>query len=129
MPLYTLHRTHMHSSTLGVVSFIKGEETWVPPYLEREIIAIGGQRVDGDNPDVIDAEKVEALPLSFDERRDEIFAAFKLLVETNDSKDFTGAGVPTVAAVKKLVGAGCDADRAEVIELWSEFRVLADEAK
>ena len=76
---------------------------------------------------MLDAEKAAPIPLSFDERRDEIFAAFKLLVETNDSKDFTGAGVPTVAAVKKLVG--LDADRAEVIELWSEFRVLADEAK
>ncbi len=127
MPLYTLHRNYLHSSTLGVISFVKGEETMVPPLLEREIIAIGGRRVEGDNPDVLDAEKAAPIPLSFDERRDEIFAAFKLLVETNDSKDFTGAGVPTVAAVKKLVG--LDADRAEVIELWSEFRVLADEAK
>jgi len=127
MPLYTLHRTHTLRSTFGVISFVKGEETMVPPLLEREIIAIGGRRVEGDNPDVLDAEKAAPIPLSFDERRDEIFAAFKLLVETNDSKDFTGAGVPTVAAVKKLVG--LDADRAEVIELWSEFRVLADEAK
>ena len=47
----------------------------------------------------------------------------KLIVETNESKDFTGAGVPTVAAVKKLVGAECEVDRAEIIELWGEFRV------
>ena len=127
MPLYTLHRNYLHSSTLGVISFVKGEETMVPPLLEREIIAIGGRRVEGDNPDVLDAEKTAPIPLSFDERRDEIFAAFKLLVESNESKDFTGAGVPTVSAVKKLTG--LDADRAEVIELWSEFRVLADEAK
>lgn len=127
MPLYTLHRNYLHSSTLGVVSFVKDEETMVPPILEREIIAIGGRRVEGDNPDVLDAEKAAPIPLSFDERRDEIFAAFKLLVESNESKDFTGAGVPTVSAVKKLTG--LDADRAEVIELWSEFRVLADEAK
>lgn len=129
MPLYTLHRTHTHRSTLGVISFIEGEPTMVPPILEREIIAIGAQRVEGDNPDVIATEKAAPIPLSFDERRDEIFAAFKLLVETNESKDFTGAGVPTVVAVKKLVGTDCDVDRAEIIELWADFRVLADEAK
>lgn len=127
MPLYTLHRNYLHSSTLGVVSFVKGEETMVPPILEREIIAIGGRRVEGDSPDVLDAEKAAPIPLSFDERRDKIFTAFKLLVETNESKDFTAAGVPTVSAVNKLTG--LDADRAEVVELWAEFRVLADEAK
>ena len=127
MPLYTLHRTHTLRSTFGVISFIEDEPTMVPPILEREVVAIGGRRVEGDNPSVLDDEKVEAPQLSFDERRDEIFAAFKLLVETNESKDFTGAGVPTVAAVKKLVE--CDVDRNEIIELWGEFRVLADEAK
>ena len=63
MPLYTLHRNYLHSSTLGVISFVKGEETMVPPLLEREIIAIGGRRVEGDNPDVLDAEKAAPIPL------------------------------------------------------------------
>ena len=129
MPLYTLHRNYLHRSTLGVISFVKDEETMVPPYLEREIIAIGGQRVEGANPSVLDEEQAAPIPLSFVERRDEIFAAFKLIVEGNESKDFTGAGVPTVAAVKKLVGAECEVDRPEIIELWGEFRVMADEAK
>lgn len=127
MPLYTLHRTHTLRSTFGVISFIEDEPTMVPPILEREVVAIGGRRVEGDNPSVLDDEKIEPLPLSFDERRDEIFAAFKLLVEANESKDFTGAGVPTVAAVKKLVDT--EVDRNEIVALWGEFRVLADEAK
>lgn len=127
MPLYTLHRTHTLRSTFGVISFIEDEPTMVPPILEREVVAIGGRRVEGDNPSVLDDEKVEPLPLSFDERRDEIFAAFKLLVEANESKDFTGAGVPTVAAVKKLVDT--EVDRNEIVALWGEFRIQADEAK
>ena len=127
MPLYTLHRTHTHRSTLGVISFVEGEPTMVPPFLEREIIGIGGKRVEGENPSVLDEEKPAPPPLSFAERRDEIFAAFKLIVEANESKDFTGAGVPTVAAVKKLVDG--DVDRNEIVELWGEFRVEADEAK
>ena len=127
MPLYTLHRTHTLRSTFGVISFSEDEPTMVPPILEREVVAIGGRRVEGDNPSVLDDEKVEPLPLSFDERRDEIFAAFKLLVEANESKDFTGAGVPTVAAVKKLVDT--EVDRNEIVALWGEFRIQADEAK
>ncbi len=127
MPLYTLHRTHTLRSTFGVISFIEDEPTMVPPILEREVVAIGGRRVEGDNPSVLDDEKIEPLPLSFDERRDEIFAAFKLLVEANESKDFTGAGVPTVAAVKKLVDT--EVDRNEIVALWGEFRIQADEAK
>lgn len=128
MPLYTLHRTHTHNSTLGVVSFIKNEETWVPPILEKEIVAIGGMPVSGTGPDVLGEEaEQKAAPLSFSERRDEIFAAFKLIVEGNESNDFTGAGVPTVAAVKKLFDG--EVARNEIIELWGEFRVLADEAK
>lgn len=128
MPLYTLHRNHTHNSTLGVLSFIKGEETWVPPILEREIVAIGGMPVSGTGPDVLgDEAEPEAAPQSFNERRDEIFAAFQLIVETNEPKDFTGAGVPTVAAVKKLVTS--DIDRNEIVELWGEFRVQGDEAQ
>ena len=46
--------------------------------------------------------------------------AFALLVERNDSKDFTGAGVPSVKAVEKLVD--FDVDRNEVVALWQAYR-------
>ena len=49
-----------------------------------------------------------------------IRTAFALLPERNDSKDFTGAGVPSVKAVEKLVD--FDVDRNEVVALWQAYR-------
>jgi hypothetical protein len=125
MALYKLNRNHTHRSTLGIVSFIKDEPTWVVPALEKEVIAIGAERVDGDTPDVLEPEKKESLPLSLQERAEAVFAAFQLIAERNEAKDFTGAGVPTVKAVEKLVE--FDVDRSEVVELWNEFKVVKDE--
>lgn len=127
MPNYVLHRNHTHRSTLGVLSFVKGEPTWVTPVMEKEIIAIGGERVDGDTPDVLPPEAAEVVPLSFQERRDAIFTAFQLISERNESKDFTGAGVPTVKSIEKLTD--FDVDRNEVVELWGEFKAEKAEAQ
>lgn len=127
MPKYVLQRNHTHRSTLGVISFAKGEPTWVPPIMEKEIVAIGGERVDGDKPDVLDPEAVEVQPLSFDERQEAIFAAFELIAERNDSKDFTGAGVPTVKSVEKVTG--FDVDRNELVDMWGEFKAKKAEAQ
>lgn len=127
MPEYVLQRNHTHRSTLGVISFTKGEPAWVPPIMEKEIIAIGGERVDGDKPDVLDPEKVEEVPLSFQDRRTAIFAAFELISERNESKDFTGAGVPTVKSVEKITE--FDVDRNELVEFWGEYRAEKAEAQ
>lgn len=127
MPNYTLNRDYTFRSVNGVVSFKKGEPTWVVPALEKEIIAIGGERVDGETPDVLDPAAPVVPQLSLQERRDEMFTAFQMLTEKNDSKDFTGAGVPTVKAVEKIVS--FDVDRTEVVELWGEFKVMKAEAE
>lgn len=121
MAEYVLNRNYTHRSTMGhSVAFVKGVPTFVPSLIEREVVAIGAERVDGDNPDVLDPEKVVAPPMAPDERAAQIRLAFELLTEKNDSKDFTGAGVPTVKAVEKIVG--FDVDRNEVIELWSAVK-------
>lgn len=126
MPLYTLNRNHTHRSVNGVVSFVKNEPTWVVPALEREVVAIGAERVDGDNPEVLDPIVPEVPAPTPEQRRDDIFAAFQLLSERNSANDFTGAGVPTVKAVEKIVG--FDVDRTEVSELWGEFKIAKAEA-
>lgn len=120
MPNYILNRNHVHRSINGVVSFEKDKPSWVVPALEKEIIAIGGVREDGDTPDFLDPEKAAAVELSPVERKDELYAAFSLLIERNDSKDFTGAGVPTVKAVEKIVA--FDTDRVEITDLWGEYK-------
>lgn len=120
MPLYTLNRTYTYRSTSGVVSFVKGEPTWVIPAMEREVAAIGAERVDGDSPEMLEPERTPLPQLSVDERNGQIFIAFDQIVERNDSKDFTGAGVPTVKAVERIVD--FDVDRGEVGALWQEYR-------
>lgn len=121
MPEYILHRTHLLSTTNGVVSFEKDEPTWVPNHMIRDAEAIGAIPVDGDLQDPLGEEKkLPEIPVG-DDRKDQIFTAFELLIERNEANDFTGQGVPTVKAVEKIVG--FDVERSEVLELWAEHKV------
>lgn len=121
MAEYVLNRNFVLRSMTGhSVNFVKNVPTFVPALIEREARGIGAERVDGANPDMLDPETPEVPPLSHDERAEQIRTAFALLVERNDSKDFTGAGVPSVKAVEKLVD--FDVDRNEVVELWQAYR-------
>ena len=121
MAEYVLNRNFVLRSMTGhSVNFVKNVPTFVPALIEREARGIGAERVDGANPDMLDPETPEVAPLSHDERAEQIRTAFALLVERNDSKDFTGAGVPSVKAIEKLVD--FDVDRNEVVALWQAYR-------
>lgn len=127
MSLFVLNRNHTYRSTSGVISFEKGVPVFVPPYMQKEVIAIGAERADGEQVDVLGPETTQPVPLSDLERKDEIFAAFQLISEKNDPKDFTGAGVPTVKAIEKIVA--FDVDRNEVVELWGEYKAALAEGR
>lgn len=121
MAEYVLNRNFVLRSMTGhSVNFVKNVPTFVPALIEREARGIGAERVDGANLDMLDPETPEVAPLSHDERAEQIRTAFALLTERNDSKDFTGAGVPSVKAVEKLVD--FDVDRNEVVTLWQAYR-------
>ena len=121
MAEYVLNRNFVLRSMTGhSVNFVKNVPTFVPALIEREARGIGAERVDGANPDMLDPESPEVAPLSHDELALQIRTAFALLTERNDSKDFTGAGVPSVKAVEKLVD--FDVDRNEVVALWQAYR-------
>jgi len=121
MAEYVLNRNFVLRSMTGhSVNFVKNVPTFVPALIEREARGIGAERVDGANPDMLDPETPEVAPLSHDERAEQIRTAFALLTERNDSKDFTGAGVPSVKAIEKLVD--FDVDRNEVVALWQAYR-------
>lgn len=121
MAEYVLNRNFVLRSMTGhSVNFVKNVPTFVPALIEREARGIGAERIDGANPDMLDPETPEVAPLSHDERAEQIRTAFALLTERNDSKDFTGAGVPSVKAVEKLVD--FDVDRNEVAALWQAYR-------
>lgn len=121
MAQYVLNRNYTLRSLTGhSVTFVKGVPTFVPAMIEREARGLGAECVDGTNPDMLDPETPVVAPLTHEERADQIRAAFTLLVERNDTKDFTGAGVPSVKAVEKMVD--FDVDRNEVITLWQAFK-------
>ena len=126
MPNYVLNRNHVHRSIFGVVSFEKGKPSWVTPMLEKEIIAIGGERADGETVDPLGPEAEVTLPPTPVERFAALEAAFDILVARNESKEFTGAGVPTVKAVEKIVG--FDVDRTEIEQSYSGYKATKAEA-
>lgn len=127
MPYYVLNRNFNFHSTLGGASFVKGEPTWVIPEIEKQVIAIGAVRADGDTPDVLeDAPKLPQAPVGAD-RENELFAAFDLLAERNESRDFTAQGVPTVKSVEKITG--FDVDKLEVVDAWAAYKVAKAEAQ
>lgn len=127
MPYYILNRTYNLHTTLGGVSFVKGEPAWVIPPLEKAVISIGAVRAEGETPEIIeDAPPPKIAPTGSD-RNDSIFTAFQIIMDRNEAKDFTAAGVPTIKAVEKLTE--FDVDRTEIIELWGEFKVMQAEAQ
>ena len=121
MPLYVLNRSMVVSTTKGVISFTKGQPTYVPPHMERDVAAIGGERVDGDAPSLTPKEVTAPSTPYGEEREVQIHVAFDLITERNDPNDFTGSGCPTVKAVEKITG--FDVDRSEVSQLWQAYKV------
>ena len=124
---FVINRTFTLRTTNGVISFVKGEPTLVPASMVRDTIAIGGIRADGSEVDTSEPVEPTKPVVTGLEREDDLFAAFALLIEKNDSKDFTGQGVPSVKAVEKIVS--FDVDRAELIEAWTEYKVKTAEAE
>lgn len=120
MPNYVLNRDYLLRTPNGVVSFIKGTPTWVPPHLERDARGIGAEAAEGENAPLLDPEKTLPPIPQGDERVEQIKIAFDALVERNESTDFTGAGSPTVNAVKAIVG--FNVDRPEIDELWAMYK-------
>ena len=120
MPEYVLNRDYTLRSVNGVVSFKKDEPAWVVPALEKEAVHIGAKRVDGAEIELIPAEKVVQPSPAGGEREAQLYAAFDLIIEKNEAKEFTGQGVPTVKAVERLLG--FDVDSSELVDAWHAYR-------
>lgn len=121
MPNYVLNRNYTLRSVMGhTINFTKGAPTYVPPLVEKEVVAIGGEREDGKTLDPLIIPQGGAQGVDPGERRSSILSAFELIVDKNDPKDFTGQGSPSVKAVERIVE--FDTDRSEIAGLWAEFR-------
>jgi hypothetical protein len=121
VPEYVLNRNHTLRTTAGhIITFVKGQPTWVPPMIEKEAVAIGAERVDGDKVDVLGEEAPPAPTYSPDEREQMIMLAFETLIEKNERKSFTAQGVPTDKAVEAITG--FEVSTKERQELWQKYK-------
>lgn len=121
MPEYVLNRDYVLRTTKGyTVAFKKGNPVFVPPIIEKDAVAIGAERADNGKTDILVPEVNSKSQMTFEELREAMFAAFDLLVEKNESDDFTAQGVPKVAVVEKMIET--DIDRKELVEAWTEYR-------
>lgn len=125
MAEFVLARTFRFISGNGhSVQFEKGVPTYVPIACHREVQEIGAVPLENVEP-ILGYEK-EAVPeLSFDDRRSQLIAAFKRLQDRNAREDFTGQGVPSVTALRKIVDFSID--RKEIEALWREYIEGGDE--
>ena len=122
MPFFVLHRDYTHRSKFGhIITFKRDAETYVPPECRREVMQIGAIPADSESSiDLLDPEKVEAIPVSGEDRREQLLAAFSLLEERNHRRDFTGQGLPSIAALSTIVD--FEVGKKEVEDLWRTYR-------
>lgn len=124
MPTYVSSRTFTLRTTAGMSFEVKkGVPFKAPVIIEEEIIASGGECLDGaavltdDVPDVVPVVEESA-------RMDTIHKAFKDILQRNDAKDFTAQGTPSLVVMKRRTGLA-ELDRGEVDEFWTAYRQSA----
>lgn len=121
---FVMNRSKVVSGHGHAVEFEKGKPTHVPPELYALVIAAGAVAEGDADFDLDDKPKVPAgAPADPQERKDAVFQAFEVLVETNDSSNFTAGGTPTAKALASLVGWSLQAK--EIATLWVEFKAKA----
>lgn len=86
--------------------FVKGQVTNVPPRYAADVLAIGGEPIEGEDANLaaeVRAE-IEREKASDAERLERLRAAIGRLVERNQSGDFTAGGKPNKKKVEALIG-------------------------
>lgn len=104
---FKLNRNHVLTTKEGPsFRFIKGEVTLVPPRYAADVLAIGGEPIEGEDATLaaevqaeINREKAADV-----ERLERLRAAVGRMVERNQSGDFTAGGKPNKKKVEALVG-------------------------
>ena len=120
MPEYVLGRNYTHRSVHGhIINFVKGQPTYVPPILERELTQLGAEPVDGDKVDLIDDLPAAPVAPAGEDRKAILLAAFEQLEARNARGDFTGQGRPNLNTLKELVG--FEVITRERDAIWEEY--------
>lgn len=107
------------------IHFRKGEPTYVPPEMYREVIAVGGvadEEVDLDAPKG-DGPQEPVLPA---ERKAAVFKAFEALVLRGKRDDFTAGGQPHPKALARELGWAIQNKERDL--LWLDFQTAPKDA-
>lgn len=121
MPQYVFNRTFTLRTTAGMSFEVKkGVPFKAPSVIETEIIASGGECLDGsvtltdEGPDIIPVIEEQTRTATIDN-------AFKDILVRNDAKDFTAQSTPSLAVMKRRTKLA-ELDRSEIDEAWTAFR-------
>lgn len=118
MALFQLHRDYRFIATTGhSIQFTKGVPVYVPPVLHKEVQMFGAVPVEGDVESVLGEEAPAKDEVPVEERTRQLLDAFKQLQDRNERGDFTGQGIPSLPALKKLI-TDFTPDKKEVENLW-----------
>ena len=122
MPKYLLNRDHDLVSKLGAsVSFKKGVPTFAPIFLDREITALGGEKVEDDELDTEDAGGGDNTPPTAEEREAAMLVAMDAIVLGGKKEDMTkgGTGHPSQKALSRELGWTPDAGERDAA--WAKY--------
>ena len=123
--MYVANRDVMVPTDYGyMIGFKKDVPMYVPPLAREACLAKGIMPVDGEIPIVKEEEKPQE-PIG-PERKRQIKAGIKVLMEKNDTNDFTAGGVPKEAALRRDLGFRMN--RREISDAFKEVRVELQEA-
>ena len=116
--MFKLNRDQTVSGTVGhTIEFKKGEATHVPPDMYTAVLSIGAEPLEG--VDEKEDKKKAPPPMDVAERRKQLLTGMEVLANENDSKKFTGTGMPQLKALKDVLG--FEVDQAEVKTVWAEY--------
>lgn len=120
MAKFVMNRNLQVRSTSGYsIVFEKGVETFVPPVMIAEVIALGAERVDDSQTAHIPEPNKFTAPTGEDRDKD-LSAAIEAIVEQNTPADFTASGIPKLAVVNKMLG--YVVDKTELASAWQKLQ-------
>ena len=120
MPEFVLNRNYVLTTTAGrSIQFVKGQPTYVPPFMVRDAVAIGATPADGSEIDVLDPDPVDTTPKDMITRAENIREAVEKIVASGSRKDFTASGSPHIKAVTRVLG--WEPDPREIAKVWAEY--------
>lgn len=124
MPNMISQRTFRLETTTGhVIHFEAKSPSWVAPEAVEDAMKAGCVHVDANDASFHDDLSRAKSDVTGDLRRSVLFLAVSAIAKRNNAKDFTGAGIPKVAAVEEAVGFECNAN--EIRDVYQQYQTHA----